>query len=106
MVPRVDMVSGVGYDSAAAAGPAAERFLDLRRVVTSLAVFDFAGPERTMRLVSLHPGVERAEVEEATGFELAGAEQAGETRPPSDEELRLIREVIDPGALRDREVRA
>lgn len=106
LVPRVDMVSGVGYDSAAAAGPAAERFLDLRRVVTSLAVFDFGGPGRTMRLLSLHPGVAREEVEGATGFELADAEEVGETRLPSEEELRLIREVIDPGRLRDREVRA
>jgi acyl CoA:acetate/3-ketoacid CoA transferase beta subunit len=106
LVPHVDMVSGVGYDSAAAAGPAAERFLDLRRVVTNLAVFDFGGPERTMRLLSLHPGVERAAVEEATGFELALAAEVAETRLPSEEELRLIREAIDPGGLRDREVRA
>jgi acyl CoA:acetate/3-ketoacid CoA transferase beta subunit len=105
LVPHVDMVSGVGYDSAAAAGPAAERFLDLRRLVTSLAVFDFGGPERTLRLLSLHPGVERAEVEEATGFEFAAAEEVVETRLPDEDELRLIREVIDPGGLRNREVR-
>jgi acyl CoA:acetate/3-ketoacid CoA transferase beta subunit len=105
LVPRVDMVSGVGYDSAADAGPAAERFLDLRRVVTSLAVLDFGGPDHTMRLVSLHPGVSREEVEEATGFELAARDEVGVTRLPSEEELRLIREVIDPGNLRDREVR-
>ncbi len=103
-VPRVDFVSGVGYDSAAAAGPAAERFLDLRRVVTNLAVLDFGGPERTMRLVSTHPGVSRAEVEAATGFELAGEAEPPPTRTPSEEELRLIREVIDPRGAREREV--
>lgn len=106
MVPRVDMVAGVGYDSAAAAGPEAERFHDLRRVVTSLGVFDFGGPERAMRLLSLHPGVELAEVEEATGFELVVEGEPPRTRLPSEEELRLIRETIDPGGLRDREVRA
>lgn len=106
LVPHVDMVSGVGYDSAAAAGPAAERYLDLRRVVTGLAVLDFGGPGRTMRLVSVHPGVEPSEVEEATGFELARADEVAETRLPNEEELRLIRQVIDPGCLRDREVRA
>jgi acyl CoA:acetate/3-ketoacid CoA transferase beta subunit len=103
-VPRVDMVSGVGYDSAAAAGPAAERFHDLRRVVSNLAVLDFGGPGHAMRIVSLHPGVERAEVEAATGFELAGEQLPPTTRTPSDEELGLIREVIDPRRLRSREV--
>lgn len=105
LVPRVDMVCGVGYDSAAAAGPAAERFLDLRQVITNLAVLDFGGPDHAMRLVSLHPGVEPAEVEAATGFELVVEGEVPETRAPSEEELRLIREVIDPTRLRDREVR-
>ncbi|HYC81629.1 MAG TPA: CoA-transferase [Solirubrobacterales bacterium] len=105
-VPRVDFVSGVGYDSAAAAGPAAERFHDLRRVVTNLAVLDFGGPERSMRLVSVHPGVTRAEVEAATGFELAGEAEPPESRAPSEEELRLIREVIDPRGARESEVPA
>ncbi len=105
-VPRVDMVSGVGYDSAAAAGPAAERFHDLRRVVTSLAVLDFGGPGHAMRLVSLHPGVELAEVVAATGFELAHEDEPARTRTPSAHELELIRTTIDPGGAREREVRA
>jgi acyl CoA:acetate/3-ketoacid CoA transferase beta subunit len=103
-VPRVDMASGVGYDSAAAAGSAAQRFHDLRRVVTNLAVLDFAGPDDTMRIVSLHPGVERAEVEAATGFELAGDATPPQTRVPGEEELALIREVIDPRGFRGKEV--
>jgi acyl CoA:acetate/3-ketoacid CoA transferase beta subunit len=105
LVPRVDMVSGVGTDSAAAAGPAAERFHDLRRLVTNLGVFDFGGPGGTMQIVSLHPGVSREEVAAATGFELPDENEVAETRLPTDEELRLIREVIDPRGARDREVR-
>ena len=105
LVERVDMVSGVGPAAAAQAGPAAERYLDLRRVVTNLAVFDFGGEGGTLRLVSLHPGVTVEEVRDATGFELEVAgEEPATTRLPSDEELRLIREVIDPRGLRDREV--
>lgn len=103
-VPRVDVVSGVGYDSAAAAGPAAQRFHDLRRVVTNLAVLDFGGPDHSMRLVSVHPGVSRAEVEAATGFELAGEAEPPKTRIPDEDELRLIREEIDPRGAREREV--
>jgi acyl CoA:acetate/3-ketoacid CoA transferase beta subunit len=112
LVERVDMVSGVGNDSAAAGGPGASRFHDLRRLVTNLGVFDWEGPEGTMRIVSLHPGVSREEVAEATGFELGGLDGAGgdaeipETRLPTAEELRLVREVIDPKGVRDREVRS
>jgi acyl CoA:acetate/3-ketoacid CoA transferase beta subunit len=106
MVPRVDMVAGVGNDTAAAAGPGASRFHHLHRLVTNLGVFDWGGPEGTMRIVSLHPGVERDEVVAATGFELEAGEDVPETRLPTDEELRLIREEIDPHGVRDREVRA
>ena len=103
-VEQVDVVSGVGFDRAAAAGPAASRFHDVRRVVSNLGVFDFATPDRRMRLVSTHPGVTVDDVRAATGFELAVAADVAETRAPSAEELRLVREVLDPEALRDREV--
>lgn len=103
-VERVDMVSGVGYDSARAAGPSAERFLDLRRVVTNLAVFDFGGPDHHIRLVSVHPGVAVDEVLEQTGFELEIGSDVPESRLPTDHELKLIRDVLDPQGLREREV--
>ncbi|MGI5489315.1 CoA-transferase subunit beta [Microtetraspora malaysiensis] len=104
-VPKVDMVSGVGYDRAAELGPVASRFHGLRRVVTDLGVFDFGTPDRTMRLVSVHPGVDVERVVAATGFDLVIDGDVPETRQPTDEELRLIREVLDPRSLRDREVR-
>ncbi|MEW1634945.1 CoA-transferase [Streptomyces sp. NPDC093801] len=104
-VERVDMVSGVGYDRAEAAGPSAARFHRLPRVVSDLGVFDFAGPGHAMRLASLHPGVTVDQVRAATGFELAIGPEVPYTREPTAEELRLIREVIDPKGLRDREVR-
>jgi acyl CoA:acetate/3-ketoacid CoA transferase beta subunit len=105
-VPHVDMISGVGYDSAAKAGPAATRFLDLRRVVTNLAVLDFGGPSHAMRLRSVHPGVSVDDVVASTGFELVVDGDVPETRTPTTDELRLIRERIDPRGLRDKEVRA
>jgi len=103
-VPKVDVVSGVGYDNARAAGPAATRFLDLRRVVTNLAVLDFATEDNSMRLASVHPGVSVDEVVENTGFELVIPADVAETPTPSAEQLQLIREVIDPRNLRSREV--
>ncbi|MFJ4779496.1 CoA-transferase subunit beta [Streptomyces sp. NPDC088762] len=104
-VEKVDMVSGVGHDRAEAAGASATRYHRLPRVVSDLGVFDFAGPSRSMRLASLHPGVTVDQVREATGFELAIGDDVPYTREPTAEELRLIREVIDPKGLRDREVR-
>jgi acyl CoA:acetate/3-ketoacid CoA transferase beta subunit len=104
-VSTVDLVCGVGYDRAAAAGPAASRYHEIRRVVSNLGVFDFATPDHRMRLASVHPGVTVEEVVEATGFELAIDGDVPETRLPTEEELRLIREVIDPRNTRAREVK-
>jgi acyl CoA:acetate/3-ketoacid CoA transferase beta subunit len=96
-VPRVDVVCGIGYDQSTS--PA-----ELRVVVTNLAVLDFGGPGHAMRLVSVHPGVDPSEVTENTGFDLVIDHEIAHTRLPTAEELWLIREVIDPRGLRDREV--
>ena len=102
-VEKVDVVSGVGYDRAAKLGAAA-KFHEIRRVVSNLGVFDFATADRAMRLVSVHPGVAVADVVAATAFPLAIPAEVPETRAPSVEELRVIRDVLDPAAARDREV--
>ncbi len=104
-VEKVDTVSGVGYDRAAALGAKASRFHEIRRVVSNLAVFDFATPDHRMRLASLHRGVSVDDVVAATGFELAIDGDVPETPAPSDEQLHLIRDVLDPEALRDKEVK-
>ena len=104
-VERVDIVSGVGPALAKAAGPAAARFNDIHRIVSNLAVFDVLGEGDTVRLLSVHPGVTVDDVREATGFELTlVGDDVPETRLPTAEELILIREVLDPRALRHREV--
>ncbi len=104
-VERVDMVCGVGYDRAAAAGPSATRYHRVPEVVSDLGVFDFETPDRTLRVRSLHPGVRLEDVRAATGFPLHVPDgDVPHTREPTVEELRLLREVVDPGGLRDREV--
>lgn len=106
-VPHVDVASGVGYDRAAAAGPTALEFHEIRRVVSNLGVFDFDTPDHAMRIRSLHPAVTVEQVQAATGFELVVPDgDVPVTRTPTDEELRLIRTVLDPESLRDREVKA
>ncbi len=99
----VDIVSGIGWDKVDPDNPA-YRFLDVRRVVSNLGVFDFGGPGHTMRAVSLHPGVTPAEVQDNTSFEVHGLDDAPHTRLATGSELELIRQ-IDPKALRDKEVK-
>jgi acyl CoA:acetate/3-ketoacid CoA transferase beta subunit len=102
-VEKVDVVSGVGYDRAAALGPRSLRFHCIHRVVSNLAVFDFETPDHRMRLRSVHPGVEVEEVIESTGFELAIPSEVPPSRPPTREELRILRE-LDPEGLAAREL--
>jgi hypothetical protein len=59
-----------------------------------------------MRLRSIHPGVTVDEVVRNTGFELVIPAELPETRAPTAEELRWIREVIDPTGLGKKELRA
>ena len=65
-------------------------------VVTDLAIwhFDEAGE---MRLDSLHPGVSLDDVRAATGWEPKVAARLATTPAPTADELRLIRDELDPG---------
>jgi len=103
-VDKVDIVSGVGYDRAAKLGKASTRGHDVRFVISNLAVYDFATPDHRMRLVSVHPGVSVDEVVANTSFELVIEGKVKETRQPTDAELRLIREKIDPKGILNKEV--
>lgn len=104
LVQNVDVVCGVGYDRAAELDPVSTRFHCIRRVITNLGVFDFETEDHRMRVRSLHPEVTLEEVVESTGFELVVADPVAVTRTPDAEELRLIREVIDPEGLLNKEV--
>ena len=103
-VEQVDIVSGVGPRRAKEAGVAASRFNDIHRIVTNLAVLDVNGPDDTVRLLSVHPGVTVEEVVEATGFTLDVPADVPTTREPTYEELVIIREMLDPKGMRFREV--
>lgn len=101
LVEKVDFISAAGYLDG---GDARER-LGLeggpQLVVSNLAVMDFHPRSRKMRLQSVHPGVSAEQVREATGFELLLPEGAvTQTPAPTREQVRLIREVIDPDGMR------
>jgi hypothetical protein len=57
-----------------------------------------------MRIASVHPGVTVGQVQEQTGFPLVVADDVATTREPSDEELALLRELLDPKNIRGKEV--
>ena len=97
---EVDYVCGVGYNPARWPDGKKPRGLDLRRVITDLAVLDFGGKDNAMRVRSLHPGVTFEEVQENTGFALERPDHIPETAAPTTEQLQLIRERLDPHNLR------
>jgi glutaconate CoA-transferase, subunit B len=71
-------------------------------VVTNLGVYHF-GHDGTMRLASMHAGITIEKIRDNTSWELELTDDAVETPPPSNEELRLIREELDPeGAYTER----
>jgi len=65
-------------------------------VVTDLAIWHF-DETGEMRIDSLHPGVTLDDVRAATGWEPKVAATIATTPAPTTEELRLIREELDPG---------
>lgn len=68
-------------------------------VITDKAILDFANPQREMQLSALHPGVAVKDVQAEVGWPLRLAETIRETESPTAEELRLIREELDPHAM-------
>ena len=97
-VPRVDFVTTPGYLS----GPGGREAAGLPRgtgplaVVSTLALMDYDPDTCWMRLKALHPGVSVEKVKESTGFELIIPAEVGQNAPPSAEELRILRQEIDP----------
>jgi glutaconate CoA-transferase subunit B len=70
-------------------------FGGVARVVTTLGVFGFHPESRRMRLEALHAGVTVEEVRANTGFEVLASETLTTTKPPTEEELGLLR-MLDP----------
>ena len=65
-------------------------------VITDLGEYRFDEDTGEMTLTSLHPGVTMDDIAENTGWEMKVADDVRETPAPTEEELRLIREELDP----------
>lgn len=66
------------------------------RVITDLAILGYDEDTCRMQVVSLHPGVTMAKVQENTGFAISSRQPLETTTPPSSEELHILREKVDP----------
>jgi glutaconate CoA-transferase subunit B len=98
-VEKLDYLTSVGWHE----GGDSRARLGLRRggalaVVTNLGVLRFDEETREMYLSEVYPGVTPEQVQEHTGFEL-DVTRAVEAKPPADEELRVLREEVDPQRL-------
>src|SRR5436189_555329 len=97
-VEKLDFVTTPGYLS----GPGAREAAGLPpgtgpyRVITDLAVLGYHEQTKRMEVLSLHPGVGLEQVRAATGFELSAHEPLGVTPPPTDTELLILRDEVDP----------
>jgi len=87
-VESLDFRSGLGHD------PVRRRGTGPHYLISDLGQFDWANGR--MRLTHLHPGIALSRVQKKTGFELEIAVDLMETPPPTEQELYLLREVIDP----------
>jgi glutaconate CoA-transferase subunit B len=103
LVEKVDYISGPGFWDGT---PERDKYVQPGATgpclcITPLAVFDFDRTKREMRLKSVHPGVTVDEVLNRTGFRPIVPDQVPTTKPPTKEEMHLLREVIDrEGVLR------
>lgn len=97
-VERLDFVSSPGHLDGK---PGARTRLGMpgsgpQLVVTDKAIFRFEKDTGELFLYSVHPGVTVEEVQAEVGWPLKLAASVKITAPPTDEELRLIREELDP----------
>ena len=98
-VDKVDYIAGVGYPG----GMEGRKKLGLsgegpKYIYTPKCVFSF-DEEGKLYVRSIHPGVTKEDLIENTGFDLGDLSKVPTTPEPSDEELRIIREVIDPTGM-------
>jgi len=98
---KLDFISGVGFPDGktsicGGSGP--------QCVITNLAYLDFDDDTKSMKLGSIHPGVDLEALKDSTGFELIIPNELKETLPPTIKEIQLLREKVDPLNIRKLEV--
>jgi glutaconate CoA-transferase subunit A len=70
------------------------------RLISDLGIFELDSNERRFRLISIHPGITLENVKAQTAGDFLVTEPVPQTEPPGEEQLRLIREEVDPFGIR------
>ncbi|MFX0006282.1 MAG: CoA-transferase subunit beta [Candidatus Hermodarchaeota archaeon] len=102
-VPTKDLffISGVGFPDG---NPSVCGGSGPQCVITNLGYLNFEEKTKRMRLSSIHPGIDIDMVKDSTGFELIIPDNLATTEPPTEKELKLLREKVDPLNIRKLEV--
>jgi glutaconate CoA-transferase subunit B len=66
------------------------------RIITNMAVMDFEPVSKRMRVISMNPECTFNDVQDNCGFELLKADHIGQTTPPTEQELQILRQEVDP----------
>jgi glutaconate CoA-transferase subunit B len=96
---KVDFRTSAGFLSGRAEREAAHlRGAGPQAVVTDLGILE---PDETGELVltALHPGATIEQAVANTGWALRTAAELRQTEPPAEEELRILREELDPDGI-------
>jgi glutaconate CoA-transferase subunit B len=97
-VEKVDFITSPGWlqggDSRVKAGlpPGTGPY----KIITSMGIMDFEAESKRMRVMSLNPGCSFKDIQDNCGFELLRAQRIAETRAPTEQELAILREEVDP----------
>jgi glutaconate CoA-transferase subunit B len=100
-VKKLDFLTTPGYLT----GPGAREKAGLPpdtgpyRVVSNLGLMGYHPELKRMILLKTNPGVTIEQVLENTEFEMMVADEVGVNEPPTDDELRILREEVDPDRL-------
>jgi glutaconate CoA-transferase subunit B len=97
-VEKVDFLTTPGYLT----GPGAREAAGLPpgtgpyRVITDLAIMGYHEATKRMEVLSLHPGVTLEQVQANTGFAIGAHADLATTAAPTETELRILRDDVDP----------
>lgn len=95
-VPKVDVITGTRYLIGAEERLKAGYRPGPIRYITGLCVMSKHEKDKPFKIESLHPGVTAEQVVENTGFELEVSKDIPVTEKPTAEQVRLLREEVDP----------
>ncbi|GAB6271385.1 MAG TPA: 3-oxoacid CoA-transferase [Syntrophaceae bacterium] len=66
------------------------------RIITNMAIMGFDDVSKRMKVLSINPGYNRTDIQDNCGFQLLWADRLTDTEPPREEELRILRNEVDP----------